>query len=307
MQKLLLALLLCALPAGAEDKLTLLLDWYINPDHAALIVAQQKGFFKKHDLAVEFVEPSDASAPPKLVAAGQGDLAVTYQPQLYLQQEKELPLIRVSTLIATPLNSLIVRGDSDIKELKDLKGKRLGHSAGGMESATLGTLLKQAGLSTDDLTLVNVNLALTPALLSKQVDAVYGAYRNVELLQMEQEGVKGRAFYVEEQGMPHYDELIIVARKDKINREVLARFNGALREATSYLLNHREAGWQAYQSYNKELGGEKNRKIYEATLPHLAHRPGAFSRRGYEDFAKFLKEQGLIKEVKGADEYAIEP
>ena len=31
----------------AKEKISLMLDWYVNPDHAAIIVAQQKGFLKK--------------------------------------------------------------------------------------------------------------------------------------------------------------------------------------------------------------------------------------------------------------------
>ena len=32
----------------AKEKISLMLDWYVNPDHAAIIVAQQKGFFEKN-------------------------------------------------------------------------------------------------------------------------------------------------------------------------------------------------------------------------------------------------------------------
>ena len=42
---LLSALILFSSSAQAE-KMTVLLDWFINPDHAPLFVAQEKGFFK---------------------------------------------------------------------------------------------------------------------------------------------------------------------------------------------------------------------------------------------------------------------
>ena len=34
-----------ALPAAAQDKVRLLLDWFVNPDHAALVIAKQRGLF----------------------------------------------------------------------------------------------------------------------------------------------------------------------------------------------------------------------------------------------------------------------
>ncbi|MGB2534602.1 MAG: ABC transporter substrate-binding protein, partial [Candidatus Puniceispirillum sp.] len=76
---------LLASPAIATEKMTVLLDWFVNPDHGPLIIAQENGYFADAGLEVEIVAPADPSAPPKLVAAGQADLAVSYQPQLHLQ------------------------------------------------------------------------------------------------------------------------------------------------------------------------------------------------------------------------------
>src|SRR3546814_4935518 len=59
------------------------------------------------------------------------------------------------------------------------------------------TLFRSHGLALDDVELVNVNWALSPALMSRQVDAVIGAFRNFELNQLELEGFAGRCFYPE--------------------------------------------------------------------------------------------------------------
>ena len=63
--------MLAVLPAKAADKLTVYLDWFVNPDHAPLVIAETQGYFKKYDLEVTIVPPSDPSAPPRLIAAGQ--------------------------------------------------------------------------------------------------------------------------------------------------------------------------------------------------------------------------------------------
>ena len=67
--------------------------------------------------------------------------------------------------------------------------------------------LTKAGAKLEDVELVNVNFSLSPSLMSGQVDAVIGAYRNFELNQMDIEGVKGNCFFVEEEGLPSYEEL----------------------------------------------------------------------------------------------------
>src|SRR5687768_3116539 len=189
--RLLPALALClaaATPAMAADKLTVILDWFVNPDHAPLVVAREKGFFAAEGLEVELIAPADPNDPPKLVAAGQADLAVSYQPQLHLQVQEGLPLVRVGTLVDTPLNILLVLEDGPIKSIADLKGRKVGVSVGGFEDALLGAMLGQHGLTTADVELVNVNFSLAPSLIAGQVDAVVGGYRNFELTQMELAG-----------------------------------------------------------------------------------------------------------------------
>src|SRR5690606_9065881 len=116
------ASLLTAAPAVAQDRMTLILDWYVNPDHAPSIIAQERGFFAEQGLEVEVIAPADPTEPPKLVAAGRADLAVSYQPQLHLQVHEGLPLVRVGTLVATPLNCLMVHADGPVQSLADLRG-----------------------------------------------------------------------------------------------------------------------------------------------------------------------------------------
>ena len=200
-------------PARAADKLTVLLDWFVNPDHAPLVVAQEKGYFRDRGLEVKLIAPADPNDPPKMVAAGRAEIAVSYQPQLHMQVDAGLPLKRIGTLVATPLNSLVVLADGPIREIADLKGRKIGFSVGGFEDALLKVILARHGLGLDDVTLINVNFALSPALIAGQVDAVIGAFRNFELNQMDIVGRPGRAFFVEEEGVPTYDELILIAHK----------------------------------------------------------------------------------------------
>ncbi|MFZ7148585.1 ABC transporter substrate-binding protein [Avibacterium avium] len=291
----------------AKEKLTLLLDWFVNPDHAAIIVAQQKGFFAENGLQVEIIEPADPSMPPKLVAAGQADLAVDYQPQLQMQVAEGLPLVRVGTLISTPLNSLVVLKDSGIEQIADLKGKKIGYSVSGFEDALLGAMLKSAYLSLNDVELVNVNWSLSPALFSGQVDAVIGAFRNFELNQMAIEKKPGKAFYPEEQGVPMYDELIVVANKNQLPAKKIRAFLTALEQASVYILNHPQQSWQAFVSYKpQDLDNELNRLAWRDTLPRLSLRPSALDNARYEKMAQFMQQQGLIKQVPKLSDYAIQ-
>ncbi len=296
-----------AVPADAADKLTVLLDWFVNPDHAPLVVAKEGGFFDRAGLDVDIIAPSDPSAPPRLVAAGKADIAVTYQPDLMLNVKEGLPLTRIGTLIETPLNCLIVLDSGPIKTLADLKGKKIGYSVASLQSAYINEYLKSAGLTEKDVTLVNVNFNLVAALMAGQVDAVIDGYRNVELIQLNLEGHPARAFYPEENGIPIYDELIYVTRNALRNDPRMGKFVHAVEQATVWLTNHPDEALALFLKAHKDLGDDLNRKMFAETIARFAKRPAALDHGRYQRFAEFLKEKGLIDTVPELDTYAIEP
>ncbi len=293
-------------PVFAADKMTLLLDWFVNPDHAPIIVAREKGFFADQGLEVEVIAPADPSDPPKLVAAGKADLAISYQPQIHLQVAEGLPLIRVGTLVSTPLNCLLVLKDGPIREISDLKGKKVGFSVAGVEEALLTAILGKHGLEMSDIELVNVNWSLSPSLMSKQVDAVLGAYRNFELNQMEIEQVPGRCFYVEEEGVPTYDELIYIANTELMNKVKIRRFLRATELATQYIVNHPEESWKIFSSTSKELRDQLNEMAWSDTLPRLALRPEALDEGRYARFEQFLSDAKLVKGIRPVSKLAVD-
>ncbi len=300
------ALLLAAAPARAQEPLTVMLDWFVNPDHAPLVIAQERGYFADEGLEVELVAPADPNAPPKLVAAGRADLAISYQPQLHVQVHEGLPLVRIGTLVATPLNSLVVLANGPIDEIADLEGRKVGYSVGGFEDGLLRAMLRPHGLGVDDVELINVNFSLSPSLIAGQVDAVIGAYRNFELNQMDIVGEPGRAFYPEEEGVPAYDELVYVARRDRTDDARLGRFLDATERAAHWLLNHPDEGWEIFKNSDPELDDALNRRAWDDTLPRLALAPAALDHGRYRRFAAFLAEQGLIDEPRAVEAYAID-
>lgn len=293
-------------PAVAADKVTLLLDWFVNPDHGPIIIAEEKGYFADAGLEVEVIAPADPAEPPKQVAAGRADLAVSYQPQLHLQVHEGLPLIRVGTLVATPLNCLLVLADGPVQTIADLKGGRVGFSVAGVEEALLVAILERHGLTLDDIELINVNWSLSPSLMSGQVDAVIGAFRNFELNQMEIEGVPGRCFYLEEEGLPAYDELIYVANSETMDADVIKRFLAATELATQFIINHPDESWEIFASTSSDLRDELNAKAWVDTLPRFALRPAAFDAGRYDRFEAFLHEAGLIPSLNPASAIAID-
>lgn len=301
-----LILLASLIQAQAADKLTVYLDWFVNPDHAPLIIAKEKGFFAQRGLEVKLIPPADPSAPPRLIAAGQGDIAISYQPQLHVQVAEGLPLMRIGTIAETPLNALVSLKSGTVQSIADLKGKKVGFSVGGFEDAVLAAMMKTHGLTLKDVELININFALSASLIAGNVDAVIGAFRNFELNQLDIEGHPGLAFYPEENGVPVYDELIFIVKNDKVNDPRFRPFLDAVEQATLWLTNHPDEALKVFLKAHPDLDNDLNRRAWVDTLPRFAKRPAALDTKRYQRFAEFMKEAGLIKEIVPVGSYAVE-
>ena len=286
----------------AETKnISIGLDWFINPDHAPIIIANEKNYFKEKNINIEIIEPADPNDPPKLVAAGKIDIAISYQPQFHLQIDKNLPVIRLGSLVSTPLNCLVVLKNGNIKSIKDLKNKKIGFSVGGFEDALLSEMLKESGLTLSDVELININFSLSPSLISKKVDAVIGAFRNFELNQMNIVGQPGTAFYPEENGVPHYEELIYIINKNDKGKKVYKDFLDAVQKATIFIINNPEKSWELFYKYKKGLNDELNKRAFKDTIPRFSIRPRAIDKSSYKNFQKFLFKKGIISKLHDID------
>ena len=258
---------------------------------------------------MDIVAPADASTPTKMVAAGQADLAISYQQQVHLQVHEGLPLIRVGTLIDSPLNCLMTRDDGSVNAIADLKGKKIGYSVAGVEETLLGTILGQHGVKLSDVELINVNFSLAPSLMSKQVDAVMGAYRNVELNQMAVEGVPGKCFFVEEEGVPVYDELVYVAATTKLDaaeKDKISRFLAATEKAAQYIVNHPDKGYELFSSYSTELRDELNQRAWKDTVARFSRAPASLDTGRWQRYEAYLKEHNLVPSILPVEKFAID-
>ncbi|MDD7971569.1 ABC transporter substrate-binding protein [Roseinatronobacter alkalisoli] len=295
-----------ALPAAAQDRLSVMLDWFVNPDHAPIILAQELGYFADAGLEVETVTPSDPNDPPRMVAAGRVDLAISYQPQLHLSRHNDLPLRRVGTLISTPLTCLVVLADGPVQDMADLRGGKVGFAVAGVQEVMLNAMLAHNGLEPGDVEQINIGWSISPALMSGQVDGVIGAFRNFELNQLQIEGTEGRCFYPEAEGVPAYDELIYVANPDRMDAQVIARFLDATERATGFILNHPQQAWNIFSATAAELQTELNIRAWGDTWPRFATRPAALDAGRYARFEAFLAQRGATAGGLPVSELAVD-
>ncbi len=290
--------------AAAPRNMTVILDWLINPNHAGLFAARQRGAFTRAGLAVDLVSPSDPDSPPRLVAAGQADLAISYGSQINMLTEAGLPVVRVATVVASPLNTIMALGA--VKSLEDLKGKTVGYSIAGVEEELLYAMIASAGLRPDDVSTVKVNYGMVAAMLSGRLDAAIGAYRNAEVIQVRDMQRTPAVFLPEQHGVPLYDELVLIARRDRLADSAIASFVRAVADGVATVRRDSEGVWHEFAAAHSEMDNAYNRQSWDATIPLLATDPGRLDRSRYAAFAAFCVSRGITRTAQKLDDYAVQ-
>jgi putative hydroxymethylpyrimidine transport system substrate-binding protein len=288
--------------ATRASSLKIALDWFPNPDHVGLFYALDKGYFTSRGVDVSMKTPSDPSAGLKLVATNKFDLAVYYEGDMFYAGAQGLPVIAVGALVPTPLNSLIADA-SKVKTIKDLKGATVGNAGLPFDGAVLQTIRQNQHFAAGDIKSVNVGFNLVPALLTGKADAIVGGYWNIEAVKIQNEsGKKPVVFKMAQLGVPHYDELLIVANSKRLKSDaayatavrsflagMVAGVDGARKDATGAI---------AIMKKKSEYKQKDLAAMVPLTLKALASpkglKTGCFSTSDWQSFGAWLLKNKLL-------------
>lgn len=279
------------------------LDFFANPNHVPLYVSLEKGFFEDEGIEVDIFVPASPSDPVKLAAAGAVEIALTPQINYLISRSEGLPLIAVGALIDRPLGGLVALRDEGVSTLDELAGKRIGYALEPLEPILWGTVLRCAGIDVAEVDLINVGFNTITALLAGHVDAV-GAFRNYEVLQLEELGYNPIFFPQEDFCVPTTYEIILVAHPAFLEErsDDAERFVRALARAIEWTIADPEAALDVFFARFPELDDALNRRSYDVTIPLFAR--GAFhaDETVWAEMQQFLLANELMTKAFELDE-----
>jgi putative hydroxymethylpyrimidine transport system substrate-binding protein len=283
------------------ERLELILDYFPNADHAGIYAAQAAGYFRQAGVDVTIRTPADPAAPLKLVQGRRADVAISYEPELLLARDKGADVVSFGALVQKPLTSIISLPSAKIRGPEDLKGKTVGTAGIPYQSAYLKTILREAGVDPSSVKEVNVGFNLTPSLLSKKVDATLGSFWNYEGVELQRRDRKPQIMRMEDVGVPEYDELIFVARKDTLRDrgDALRRFLQALARGHQLLRDDPAKGVEPLLKANADLDEGLQLAAVKATLPVFfpegRGRPfGWQDVRAWQRYGAWMADNGLV-------------
>jgi putative hydroxymethylpyrimidine transport system substrate-binding protein len=254
---------------GSSQSMTLMLDWFPNADHVGIYQALAEGDFTRAGLNVHVQVPSDPASPLTLLAAGKVDAAISYEPEVLLARNRNLPLVSVAAIVQQPLTSIVSVGSKRIKTVAQLRGKKVGDAGIPYQHAYLQTILAHAHVRPSSVKEINVGANLVPAMLSGRVDATLGAYWNYEAIQLAQMGKHPNVIRVNKVGVPSYDELVVVVRRSTLAQhpDQIRRFLQALARGYESVRSDPSAAVGNLVRANPALNRKLQLASVRATLP----------------------------------------
>jgi len=292
-------------PSG-EKRFDVLLDFFPNADHAGIYAAQGQGHFRQAGLDVNIRQPSDPANVLKQVSAGKVDLAVSYEPQLLAARDQGQRLVAVGALVQEPLTSILSLPRARVRRPADLKGKTVGTAGIDYQTAFLRTIALEAGVDPKTIKERNVGFGLQPALLSRRVDATLGGFWNYEGVDLRLKKRRPQIIRVDRAGVPSYDELVLVANEDALERDGgrIRAFLGALARGNRDLRRDPETGIKPLLAADKGLDPRLQRASLRVTLPLFSAPKG--KPYGYQDpgqwnaFVAWMRENKLLRNLQDA-------
>ncbi len=286
---------------------TLLLDWFPNPDHVALYVTQAKGYWEDECLDVTIQPPSDPADPPKLVSTGNVELGVSYQPEMFFQVPAGLKIKAVAALVPNTLNSMMWLEDGPISTVADLAGKTVAEPGFGSDRAYLNGIFQANNIDPSSVQVVTVKTALSQALISGAAQAVIGTYGNIEGEQLAYEGFKPVITRLSSIGVPNYDELVIIASAERLEsdsayQQMVRAFLVGLAKGNAAAIADPTFSEKTMAAVGGDYAGPSLPLMIKATLP-LLENPRGFGRMdpaSWDEFGAFMIKEGMIESVPPA-------
>jgi NitT/TauT family transport system substrate-binding protein/putative hydroxymethylpyrimidine transport system substrate-binding protein len=278
---------------------TLVLDFTPNAAHAGIYAALDKGRDRAHGLRLRVRQPTSSSDSLKLLAARKADVAVADIHDLGLARERGEDLVGIGALVQRPLASVIA--GPGVKRPRELEGKRVGVTGVPSDDAVLRAVVEGDGGDAEKVRTITIGFTAVPSLLARKVAAAT-AFWNVEGVTLKRRGVKTNEFRVDAFGAPRYPELVLVARRDTVERHpaLLRNLLAALAEGTSDALADRPAATariaRAAQADPKLIGAE-----LDAIAPALSP-PITLDRGALEKWAAFDRRFGILKAAPNVGE-----
>ena len=282
---------------AANTPVTFQLNWVAGGPNAGFAAAVVEGFYKDAGLDVTLVQGNGSGNTAQMAASGRAQIAYADAVAVSQLIAKGAPLKVLATIYQSNPNEVMALKKSNIKSIKDLKGKKVGVPSGSSQTTMLPLFLKANGLTESDMTLLNLPpSSMVPALLQGEVDAILGSMDAYQI-QAESQGAQLDTYTFAEYGVPTVSTGIF-ANNDyiKSNPDVVKKFIAASLKGWSFAIDHPDKAVKDLKTVFPEMNEKLAAQELAAIGPLFCS--GGAKYIGKAEDALWSKSQDLLAEVK---------
>ena len=168
---------LAALPAAAQDKMQLQLNWFHLADHSPIYLALKKGYYKEEGIDLTVLRGSGSADSAKKIDLGQSDVGISDAPTVLTAISKGANLKMVAVVYDKAGNNVFFRKSANIKSPKDLVGKKIAVPPADSHRVLWPAFAALHGIDPNSVTLVNVKPEGKQAIVAaNEVDGSFDLY-----------------------------------------------------------------------------------------------------------------------------------
>lgn len=147
---------LLATSAMAEDDVRLRLNWMYYGSHAGFALGKDAGIYDDAGIDIDIRSGNGSSSAHRLVANGDSDFAYGSCGAMINLASQGAEIVSVAVIDAMGAEAIILRPDSGVSTIADLKGKTILTTANAGVNTFFPIVLANSGLTTDDVNITNV-------------------------------------------------------------------------------------------------------------------------------------------------------
>ena len=254
-------------------QLKIALDWTPNINHIGFFVAQEKGFYKNHNLQVEITDPSTdnyAITPAKKVELGDADFALCPTESLISYRTKSNPfdLMGVAAIFKEDVSAIVTKS-SIAKSPKELDGKSYASYKARYEDEIVKQMIKNDGGQGELQITYPEKLGIWNTLLSGDADSTW-IFLNWEGVESSNEELS--YFKMKDHNVPYSYSPVIAVSQTRMDNEldVYKSFIRATRQGYIDAQNNRKEAIEILSKYLTEK--DKNidlKKALDVSCDHF--------------------------------------
>jgi NitT/TauT family transport system substrate-binding protein len=287
-------------PAAGADKVSLLLNWYLQGSHAPFFLGRERGFYQDEGIELEIAEGRGSARSVQLVSNKDYQFAMADGGTLMTAVAKGLEAVAVMTPVVNSSYAVVALKASGIEGIKDIEGKSLAVTAGDGLTQLWPAMVAVNKLDASRISLVQMDPATKPiAVMEKRVDALLGGAQDQPLL-LQEKGFEPVVIPFYEVGVNTIG-MAIVAHPDLVrdDPDIVGRFVRATVKAYAATRDDPKAAVEAIREAKPDLDPGTLLAAVQGTLDLIATGTPADKPIGFAPPESWTQTLELMKDYRG--------